>query len=322
MNTQYFLYKYQPKYFSDYCFPTDSNVINTIQILLETKLNNILLWGEENTGKTTILNSIILEYYKDISPKLYEYNVLHINNITEQGITYFRTKVKHFCQICSGVPNKKKIVVLDNIDLITDQSQHAFRSLMDNYSKNVMFIASTKNIQNVIDTVQSRFTVVKLPTITPEIANHLLQKIKQTEQIEMDSASEDMILRITNNNLKQITQLMQKFHLLNEPIHIELVKELCFSVNFVIFDQFMAHLLNGQLLEAIQIMYDIFYKGYSVIDILNDFFIYVKQTIHLNEDCKYQIIKLISTYIGYFHTIHEDEIELAFFTNQVSLLMS
>ena len=315
---QHFLHKYQPKYFKDYCFQNETNVIDTIQTLLETNLNNILLWGEENTGKTTILNSIILEYYHHISPKQYEYNVLHINNITEQGITYFRTKVKHFCQICSGIPHKKKIIVFDNIDLITDQSQHAFRSLMDNYSQNVMFIASTKNIQNVIDTVQSRFTVVKLPVISHSIANDLLQKIKINENIDIDLESENMIFRITNNNLKQIIQLMQKFKLLNQPIHIDLVKELCFSINFVAFDQFMHHLIHHQLIEAIQLIYDIFYKGYSVIDILNDFFIYIKQASIVDEHQKYKIIQLISTYIGHFHTIHEDEIELAFFTNRVS----
>ena len=37
----------------------------------------------------------------------------------------------------------------------------------------------------------------------------------------------------------------------------------------------------------------------------------------LNEEEKYKIIPLICKYITMFHNIHEDEIELALFTNNL-----
>ena len=37
----------------------------------------------------------------------------------------------------------------------------------------------------------------------------------------------------------------------------------------------------------------------------------------IEEDLKYKIIKIILRYIAIFHTIHESEIELAFFTNDL-----
>ena len=52
-------------------------------------------------------------------------------------------------------------------------------------------------------------------------------------------------------------------------------------------------------------------------DILDSYFLFVKNTDKLNEDEKYNIIPIICKYITIFHNIHEDEIELALFTNNL-----
>ena len=58
-------------------------------------------------------------------------------------------------------------------------------------------------------------------------------------------------------------------------------------------------------------------KGYSVTDILDNYFTFVKITDLLNEEEKYKIIPFICKYITIFHNLHEDEIELLFFTNNI-----
>ena len=68
---------------------------------------------------------------------------------------------------------------------------------------------------------------------------------------------------------------------------------------------------------AIKILYDIHDKGYSVMDILDNYFLFVKNTHLLSEEYKYDIIPIICKYITVFHNIHEDEIELALFSNNV-----
>ena len=53
-------------------------------------------------------------------------------------------------------------------------------------------------------------------------------------------------------------------------------------------------------------------------DILDSYFKFIKMTTILNETQKYKIIKLICKYISIFHTLHEDDIELALFTNELN----
>jgi hypothetical protein len=71
------------------------------------------------------------------------------------------------------------------------------------------------------------------------------------------------------------------------------------------------------LAGAVKLLYDIYDKGYSVMDILDNYFLFVKVTTGLTEDEKYKIIPFICKYITIFHNIHEDEIELALFTNNL-----
>ena len=52
-------------------------------------------------------------------------------------------------------------------------------------------------------------------------------------------------------------------------------------------------------------------------DILDNYFIFVKSTNILTDDHKYNIISCICKYITIFHNIHEDEIELSLFTNNL-----
>ena len=73
-------------------------------------------------------------------------------------------------------------------------------------------------------------------------------------------------------------------------------------------------ILNNSILTGIDIFYDLFDKGYSVVDIYDNYFLFIKSSNMLNETQKYEIIKLLCKYITIFHNIHEDEIELAIFT--------
>jgi hypothetical protein len=48
----------------------------------------------------------------------------------------------------------------------------------------------------------------------------------------------------------------------------------------------------------------------------------VKTTNHLDENEKYNIIPHLCKYITIFHNIHEDEVELALFTNSIFPLLT
>jgi DNA polymerase III delta prime subunit len=315
MDTNLLIYKYQPLYFKD--FEIDDEIIDVLSTLVTMNNLNILFIGDIGSGKTALLNALIREYYANYTSKEYEDNILHINSLKEQGINYYRNDVKTFCQTCSTIKNKKKIVILDDLDLINEQSQQVFRNCIDKYSHNVHFISSCSNIQKVIESLQSRFFIVKIKPLQKENLRKIMHKINESEHIVVDAAAEDFILNVCNNTAKILINYMEKFKLLGQKITLDLANKVCTNISFFTFEQYNQCVKTKNLPAAVKLLYDIYDKGYSVMDILDNYFLFVKVTTDLTEDEKYKIIPFICKYITIFHNIHEDEIELALFTNNL-----
>ena len=310
-----FINKFQPRRFCD--FQLEDSFLQILNMLINTNTLNLLLIGDSGSGKTTLLDAIIREYYNGVGYDDYKENVLYINNLKEQGIHYYRTDVKTFCQTCSDVKGKKKIVILDDIDFITEQSQQVFRNCIDKYSHNVHFISSCTNIQKVIESLQSRFICIKMKPLQRHELTRILNKIKQSENIRICPDAQEFVLDICNHSVKVLINYMEKFKLVNEEITITLANQICTDISFITFEHYTELLKQNNLNGAINTVYALHDNGYSVIDILDSYFVFVKTTANLTEDDKYNIIPYICKYITIFHNIHEDEIELALFTNNI-----
>lgn len=311
-----FLKKYQPIYFED--FEMDKEYINILNTLINIDNLNMLIVGDIGSGKTSLLFSIIKEYYKDVDLTISDNNenILYINNLKEQGIQYYRNEVKIFCQTKSSIPGKKKIIMIDDFDYINEQSQQVFRNCIDKYNNNVHFITSCKNIQKIIESIQSRVTILKLKPLNQQYLKNILYKIKKNENITFDDNIEKFILNISNNSVRLLINYMEKFKILNIPVTKENIDEICTNISFTIFEKYTNYVINEKEIQSsINIIYKIYDQGYSVMDIFDCYFSYIKITNIIPENIKYKIIKIICEYISYFHTIHENPIELALFTN-------
>lgn len=310
-----FLTKYQPRLFRH--FNIQSQIITTLRELIQLDMLNILFVGDVGTGKTTFLNALVREYYSGIPFTSYLNNILSINSLKEQGINFCRNDVKTFCQTHSNINGKKKIVLLDDINLINEQSQQVFRNFIDKYSSNVHFIASSSNSQKVIETLQSRFIIIKIESLESSQLNQIMENIIDNENLIISSEAKQFILNISNGSAKILINYLEKIKLLKSDVDLALANNICSNISFFIFEQYTNYILEKKLCKSIRLIYETYDKGYSVMDILDNYFIFIKFTNILTETQKYEIIPIICKYISIFHNIHEDEIELTLFTNNI-----
>lgn len=313
-----FLNKYKPKFLKDFYLPTE--YINLIKTLFKMNNLNILFIGCAGTGKTSIIQSIVREYYN--IDKIFTENILHINCLKEQGIQYYRNNLKTFCQTKSTIPNKKKIIILDDFDMINEQSQQVFRNYIDKYSHNIHYLISCKNNQKVIDNIQSRNVIIKLNKISPKEFNSFFLKIIKNENISVTSKAKKFLLKISDLNFNKLLNNLEKMKLYNKKITDNNIKEICTNINFIIFQKYTKYCIENDYKNAITTIIEVYNKGFSVIDILANYFSFIKVTKLLNEKDKYKTIKFICKYIKNFYINHEDEIELVFFTNNLIINLS
>jgi len=308
--------KYRPKLLDDFELD-DDNIKILLHTFIEINTLNLLLVGPAGSGKSTYINAIVNEYYKDLSINEYRHNIMRISAVDEFGISSYRTNVKSFCQTRSSIFGKKKIIIIDDADTINEQGQQVFRGYIDKYSSSVHFIMSCSNILKIIENIQSRLFIVDLPPLTDTILTNIMNKIMASENIKMNQNVVDFFVNISNNSIKMLVGYIEKIKLYNDPITINIAKEMCTSVCFVTFDKYVEYIRQGNMANAIATIQILYNNGYSVMDILELFFSYMKNSICLSDEEKYAISPLIYEFIMAFITVHENNIELVLFTNSV-----
>jgi len=316
-----FIAKYQPLKIHEF-EQLDENTVTIIRSLIEMDNLNIMFYGDSGSGKTSIINATIREYYKKSTSAAIQDNIMVLNSLKEQGIQYYRNDVKVFCQTMTMIPNRKKIVLLDDIDLINEQGQQVFRNCIDKYSHNVHFISSCTNIQKVVDTFQTRNIIIKINQLNQGCLNKIMWKIKNNEHLTIMKDAEEFLLQVSNGSVRTLINYLEKIKLIGREITYDIANKICTNISFHRFEEYTRQVLRcdtdgGGLRAANAILFQLNDEGYSVLDILDNYFLFVKLTPMFDEDMKFRITSLICKYITIFHNIHEHDIELALFTNNL-----
>ena len=315
--TETFIIKYKPYFLHE--FSMDEKMSSILRTLLEIDDLNTLFIGSIGSGKTTLLYALIREYYGlSKTDNIPETNVLFINNIKEQGINYFRNEMKTFCQSHSTIYGKKKMIIIDDIDTINEQSQQVFRNYIDKYKHNINFVSVCTNIQKVIESIQSRVHIIKIQPPTRLEIENIMNYIITQEDLVIDESAKQYLLTMSNDSIRILINYLEKIYIYGKPVNYELCFKICSSISTEKFETYIDCLKKKDISNAIHIIYEISDYGYSVIDILDYFFTFIKLTTSLDESIKYKIIPFLCKYITIFNKIHEDTIELALFTNNLA----
>ncbi len=316
MITTTFITKYKPYSIDE--FHTDPQLVSVVKTMMELDNLNMLFIGAPSSGKTTIVYSILRDYYGlKRDDNIPETNIMFINNLKEQGINYFRNEMKTFSQSHCSIRGKKKCIVIDDLDMINEQSQQVFRNYIDKYRHNIHFVSTCTNMQKVIESLQSRLHIVNIAIPSAESIIKVMNRIIENEYIVIDDESRAYLLERSNMSIRNVINNLEKIYIYGKPVTYEICSRLCSTISFQQFDEYVRVMRAGDYKTGIYILNELNDYGYSVIDILEYFFSVIKTTQLLSEDEKYAIVPIMCKYITVFHKIHEDCLELALFTNNV-----
>jgi DNA polymerase III delta prime subunit len=318
-----FTAKYKP-YFIDE-FSIDIYLKNALRAFIKMDDLNILISGPACCGKTTLLYAILRDYYqlKRTDP-IPENNILFINNLKEQGINYYRNEMKTFCQSRCSIYGKKKLIIVDDLDMISDQCQQVFRNYIDKYKNNIQFVSVCTTVQKVIESIQSRLHIMHMEMPCHETVRSIMNEIIDKEHLPLHEDAKEYILTFSNYNVREVINYLEKLFILKKnenEITLVHCKQCVSCISFHLFETYIQCIREQNTIKAIEILYEIYDYGYSVIDIFDFFFHFVKLTTLLEEKERYLILPFLCKYITYFHSIHEDIIEVALFTRDLQNIL-
>ena len=176
---------------------------------------------------------------------------------------------------------------------------------------------SCSNIHKIIDTLKSRVSILKLESINKNIIDNIVTRIITKENIIIEDSVKEKLYQISNYSIRNIINYLEKIKLYNKSITEENLYILCSNISYFSLENYTKLCMQNNFNESLKILYNFYNIGYTLMDIYDEYFIYIKYSNILNNKQKIIINKILCKYISIFYNNHEEPIELAFFNKEI-----
>ena len=170
--------KYRPRKLKDITYQTDVKI--SLKKSLQTKnIPHLIFFGPSGCGKTSTILALSRELFGE---KYIEDRIIELNASDERGINVVRDKIKTYAK--QSISNNSKlppwkIIILDEADSMTSDSQYALRRIMEEYSRITRFCIICNYHNKIIDPIVSRCSLFRFKPIPEKEIIKKLNKISK-----------------------------------------------------------------------------------------------------------------------------------------------
>ena len=261
------------------------------KIVKGNNIPNLIISGPPGIGKTTCTLCLANNF------KISNDDILELNASDERGIDIVRHKIKTFTQ--KKTSSNMKLIILDEADSMTSFAQQALRGIIETYERNTKFALTCNNINNIIEPIQSRCSLIKLSKATNKCIVKNLERICKKENLEYSKESLEEIANNANGDIRQSINIMQLVADSFDNVTINNVCKVCNAPHPEIISKCLNYCIDNNLVEVLKIIKDIINKGFGINDIIKLFINSIYDSTKLSKVKKIGVIDSIIKYNSY-----------------------
>jgi replication factor C subunit 2/4 len=288
--------KYRPKLSSEIIL--DPYIKQKIDKILETKtIPNMIITGEPGTGKTSTIICLAKHIFKNEN---FNDNVLELNASDDRGLSIINNTILPFCKKKTK-DNIFKLVILDEADSITNKAQNLLSNIIAEYRKNTRFVFICNDCSQITESIQSRCMIIKYSKISKEDLYNKIKSICEIENMNYTNEAINKLIFLSDFDIRQSINNLECVNYSGLDFNEDNVYKIIDKPKQLYIDSILVNCLKGELDNAIDIVYELYNKGYTPNDILLTFMkCLIENNIETNLDQDYilKIYEIISlTYI-------------------------
>ena len=321
--------KYRPKTIDS--IVQQNEIKSLLSNAFKTKtLTHMLLHGPPGTGKTTTALTISRYFfhltedqyknikttkpYEILNEKIMKERVLELNASDDNKIKVVRDKIKSFAMSSvinyEGIANFK-IIILDEADALTSDSQFALRRIIEKYTESTRFILICNYVTKIIPPLASRCMKLRFQSISTESLDLIIKKIGIKENLQVPK---DFIIRlnqITKGDLRESINLLERVSFIDPTLSTKILDEISGQITVDFMDILWSFLIDSSIPIVKIINYTIIFKNssYSSLNLLEGIFTRILKS-QLSEKAKAIIIIELSKIDYYLNENANEYIQL------------
>jgi len=258
--------KYRPTKFDEIVLDTSNRTIFD-NVLTTGHFPNLMFYGPPGTGKTTTIMNLINEFNTRYNPTS-KGSVIHLNASDERGIDIIRNQIYQFVKSSNFFNKGPKFVILDEVDYMTKNAQHALKYLLQTTSYNVRYCLICNYISKVDESLQNEFICIRFNQLPQDDIRRFIEHIVISENLDIDMETIEQIQQMHHSDIRSMINFIQ-LHQDYKCIQTNIVSSSTWNKMHKIVEGHIDNDLH-EFVQQISIQYNIDKKS-----ILKDYFNYV-----------------------------------------------
>jgi replication factor C subunit 2/4 len=220
---------------------------------------------------------------------------LELNASDDRGIDTVREKIKSFAAQFINLPEKRhKIIILDEVDSMTQSAQQALRVIMSDFSNTTRFALACNDSTKIIEPLQSRCTILRYGKIKPEEMEERLNVVISLENISADKDGINALVETAEGDMRYALNNMQSTIVGFGSVTRDNVYRIVDVPKPEIVNKIIEFLFNGNLKNAISNVNELSEEGYNTYDIVSTISKVIQNNNDINEDIRLDILMEVS----------------------------
>lgn len=267
--------KYRPSNLDE--ISAQATVVKSLKASLQTKnIPHLIFFGPSGCGKTSTILALSKELF---GTENYSDRIIELNASDERGINVIREKIKIYAkQSIKTIKDAPpwKIIILDEADTMTHDSQFALRRIMEQYSKITRFCIICNYHNKIIDPIISRCSLFRFKPIDSDEIIKKLQYICVKENLTCNDTSLKKIIEICRGDLRKAISLLQKcYNSYGDNVNDNLLEEISGIIPSIKFNELMNYAFKKNTIMVDKIVNNLFLEGYSMVNQVMSFRNYI-----------------------------------------------